>query len=269
MPKINLKDYLERLNSVDTEVKARYILSEIYSYDCQGNESAFNVSVSINTESKDSTENGWDLFYKMLEIENKYFPTTHIKEGKDGRMIEIKDHMASSYLAVYLTKPKSKQIFFKKNQSMMRIPSSYEDVLQDLWIHIASTVIPKWDERINNNFFAYLLNEIRTSVNASTEPEIPKYMQETRGLSSMSLEAYLSGTEDENTTGKDIPDCKGSIEDYVVNKIEKEEHKAFSDIILEDKQKLFSTKNIQNTIIASKLFGGLEDLLVDERCCEL
>ena len=163
------------------------------------------------------------------------------------------DHGASSYAAVILSKPKLAANWKKKEN--IRKYTSLEDYLQDVYLHINGTVMKNWDPEKNDNFWAYLNGELLTVVAKTAKPEISDYYQKKDCVNMVSYEQMLEAPGNDF----DLVDRRTNVEDSVMRSIEFEEKAVFHRIVVDNKDELYSKANIRNGLIASQLFGGLDN----------
>lgn len=255
----NLEEYMERVRNIGSQVEAVRVLGEIYSFDSSSGENTFSVNVKINDNNRLS---GWDLFYEMVAAEKKYMPVTSRTVDKEGKEIEFRDYSASAYLATYLTIPKTRQNFEKKKNLRTKTCPEYSDHLTDVYLHIRSSVIPRWNPEKNDNFFAMLRSELLTVVNETAALEIPEYWQKVEkngacSYSGTSLDSYIEG---DGECQRDIADETKNVEVSALRKIEIEEASELRRLIIRNPEELFSKENIEAAITVNKLFGGLGDM---------
>lgn len=228
--KLTTENYIEAIDRCKSKAEAE-LLAQIV-FEGGTTENPFHSKVPAT----------WGVFYKLKKLEDKF---------------EL-PHSASAYVVIDLIAPKISSIWYKKkNGDIANTIVEKSEYLNTLWAELNTKYIDMWDEKVNDNFLAFLLPHLSTIVNELLKPEIPRYLQETRGYTSVSLEGFMEKTE----SGFEPEDRKVCIEEGAVrsdeknrSKIVRAKHHDTADV------KLAHAAQIRRAIFASKLGGGYKEL---------
>ena len=235
---ITTENYLKQIELCKTQLEAERISNQIYVLANTTSEGFFKAPFTLT----------WEIFYKLLELENVY----HLS------------NFASAYVAVVLIKPKLSANWLKR--ANVKKWSDFDDYCNEIYYHIAQNVIPKWDKEINDNFLAYLTPELLTILNETAKPEVSKYIQKKYGRTVNSIDAISQELGHEF----DVEDKHFSTEKTVLKTIEKEEKSYYQALIFQKKHNenkdTISKEDIKRALIVSQIFGGLaNDLNLSKR----
>lgn len=231
-------DFLLKLSEVENEEDARLLLGVVYPTSVKSTDDFYTTSGIEDL--------GWDSFYAVREVEEKF----------------NLGNFASSYIATNLAFPKISKMYAS---IAANCGQDKGDFCSKVLENISTTVIPKWDKSKNDNFFAYLLPNLRTAYNEMLEGDDgpSKYYKEKKGLSLTSIEAMNENSE----VGFEIVSNDESVEDQVIEKIKREDRSLLKRIINLESEDKIDNENIWNSIICQKLFNDKENefAIVDDR----
>lgn len=232
------EEFIEKSKTIKDAEEARLLLSEVYPKSIKSTDDFYTTSGIDDL--------GWDSFYVVREIEDEL----HL------------GNFASSYVATNLSFPRISKMYASIAANCRQDKGDFcSKVLENISINI----IPKWDKSKNDNFFAYLLPNLRTTYNEMIEGDDgpSKYYKKKKGLSLTSIEAMNEKSE----VGFEVQSTEKSVEDQVIDKIRREDRILLKRIINLDKEENFDEDNIWNSIICEKLFSSDKDefAIVDDR----
>lgn len=231
-------EFLEKAKAIKNIEEARLLLSVTYPTSVKSTDDFYTTSGVEDL--------GWDTFYVVREIEEKF----------------VLGNFASSYIATSLAFPKISKMYAS---IAANCGQDKGDFCSKVLENISSNVIPKWDKSKNDNFFAYLLPNLRTTYNEMLEGDDgpSKYYKEKKGLSLTSIEAMNENSE----VGFEVQSGEDSVEDQVIDKIAREDRSLLKRIINIENEDKIDSENIWNSIVCQKLFNTDKNELtiVDDR----
>lgn len=231
------KELIAKIQQVKNVEDARLLISFVYPLDASSTDDFYSSS-SIQDLS-------WNSFYAIVDLEEQY---------------EL-GHFSSAYVATSLVLPKISKMYVSISRNCSQDKG---DFCSKVFMNICDNIIPKWDKNKNDNFFAFLQPNLRTSYNEMLEGEDgpSKYLQTTKGLSVTSIE----GMNEHLESGFEAKDSSESVEDIVLLKIQREKRSLLPKIIGLDEEKGVTNANIWNSIVCQKLFHSdkIEFALVDD-----
>lgn len=231
-------EFIEKSKTIKDAEEARLLLSEVYPKSVKSTDDFYTTSGIDDL--------GWDSFYVVRDIEDEF----HL------------GNFASSYIATNLSFPKISKMYAS---IAANCGQDKGDFCSKVLENISTTVIPKWDKSKNDNFFAYLLPNLRTAYNEMLEGDDgpSKYYKEKKGLSLTSIEAMNENSE----VGFEIQSTEESVEDQVIDKIRREDRSLLKRIINLENEEKVNDDNIWNSIICQKLFSSDKEefAIVDDR----
>lgn len=219
-------EFLERLKTIKNPEEANLLLFEVYPKSVKSTDDFYTTSGVKDL--------GWDSFYAVRDVEDKF--------GLGN--------FASSYIATNLAFPKISKMYAS---IAANCGQDKGDFCSKVLENISTNVIPKWDKSKNDNFFAYLLPNLRTTYNEMLEGDDgpSKYYQKKKGLSLTSIEAMNENSE----VGFEVQSSDESVEDQVIEKIKREDRSLLKRIINLESEDKVNNENIWNSIICQKLFN--------------
>lgn len=233
MGKIGLEiaeeEFLAAIDMAATSEDAIAVLNFAVSHDTSNAEKFYKPNIEDVT---------WKSFYAARELEEKF---------------ELSDFV-SAYLATSLAKPKIKSFY---SEISGNVNQDLDDFFSRTMVMIGEKLIPAWDKQKNDNFFAYLQPNLRTIRNEllSEDGGPSKYLKETKGFSSVSMEYLKEKTE----SGWDAMDHETNTEEAAFKSIDRDKKELLKRVIGLKQENNATSENIWNSIICQKLFHGKEE----------
>ena len=269
---LTTESVMKALDNVKTEFEARNLFQNSF-YGAAGEDS---VGLDSKDVYKARIKITWDMFYKVLSVENKF---------------HITDHFCSAYCLVNLMKPKIIAMYNSRSKGATN-QAELSDYIQSCWFSLSGLMEVTIDEKgkahgfdssINDNACAYTQKQLLTILNEVFKPEIPKYIQDKNNYTLTSLNAMLEN-EESNFEAEDSPDefleeiddtknelykpdfRRMSVEDYCIAKIMSEQSgKSIGEVVVSED--FTQTQKIRTVYTNGKL-GFSDEELAEARAME-
>ncbi len=223
------EEFLKKIQNCESYAEAQMLSGLIFSSDSSTTDKTFKPSIPVD----------WKIFYDLIDMENRFGLS----------------HWGSAYAFMHIGMPRIQAVWNNKDTEMSS--SDIDDYKQQLFYDLPG-YIDKWDRDRNDNFLAFINNELSTTANKVAKPEINDYIRKTRGYSMSSLDQLREATE--NSNGYDPEDPNVNVEESAIDLYESRGKSLLNNMItIEDEDNVITGSKTQskNAIFAQKLLGGI------------
>lgn len=229
------QDFIDKCNNAKTPEEFNIICERLYVY-------SSSVDCGSSYENCPVKDKDWGVFDACKQAEDR------LNMG----------HCHSAFIATKLAIPRIKKVWnsVKGNTHLREI----DDFIQDIFVHFSTTAIDKIDYS-KGNAFNYLYDEVRTVAQTTGAPDnISPHMKKAHpelAVSTWSEIVNHKKGNSENEVEFDMVDPDADTSYSAIRNLELSDRSDYVDVVLGND--MMSKKAIQNELIGTQLFGGLDN----------